>query len=149
MVPIFNSFRLARTAIQALRDCDAAGVSETVAFVLMPDHLHWLMILRSASLEAVMRRFKSVSARAVNRLCARPGMPLWQSGYHDHALRTDEDLRAAARYLVANPVRAGLVQSVMDYPHWDAIWLWKRSGLLGVDFVGAGFVGAGLPAIGR
>jgi hypothetical protein len=28
-----------------------------------------------------------------------------------------------ARYVVANPVRAGLVQRVGQYPHWDAIWL--------------------------
>jgi len=28
-----------------------------------------------------------------------------------------------ARYIVANPLRAGLVESVRDYPHWDAIWL--------------------------
>ncbi|MNN75503.1 hypothetical protein D3C81_1918110 [compost metagenome] len=48
---------------------------------------------------------------------------VWQSGYHDHALRRDEDLKAAARYLVANPLRAGLVKSVRDYPFWNAVWL--------------------------
>jgi hypothetical protein len=38
-------------------------------------------------------------------------------------LRRDEDLRAVARYVILNPVRAGLVQRVGDYPHWDAVWL--------------------------
>jgi len=28
-----------------------------------------------------------------------------------------------ARYIVMNPKRAGLVERVGDYPHWDAIWL--------------------------
>ncbi|MFV3290267.1 transposase, partial [Pseudomonas sp. NY11955] len=28
-----------------------------------------------------------------------------------------------ARYIVANPIRAGLVSRVGDYPHWDAVWL--------------------------
>ncbi len=28
----------------------------------------------------------------------------------------------AARYIIANPVRAGLVYSVRDYPYWDAVW---------------------------
>ncbi|MBB5859537.1 hypothetical protein GGR69_001194 [Xanthomonas arboricola] len=28
-----------------------------------------------------------------------------------------------ARYLIANPLRAGLVARVGDYPFWDAIWL--------------------------
>ena len=36
---------------------------------------------------------------------------------------SDEDLVAVARYIVANPVRAGLVKNVRDYPHWDAVWL--------------------------
>ena len=31
--------------------------------------------------------------------------------------------RAAARYIVANPLRAGLVKQIGDYPLWDAIWL--------------------------
>ena len=121
--PVFRHFALARAAIAALRACDEAGEAETLAFVLMPDHLHWLVTLRGQPLDAVMRRFKSVSGRAVNRLRGVTGAPLWQAGFHDHALRADRDLRAAARYLVGNPVRAGLVASVMDYPHWDAVWL--------------------------
>jgi hypothetical protein len=29
----------------------------------------------------------------------------------------------AARYVVANPLRAGLAQSLGHYSHWDAVWL--------------------------
>ena len=43
--------------------------------------------------------------------------------HHDRALRRDEDLLAVARYIVANPLRAGLVRRVGDYPLWDAVWL--------------------------
>ena len=113
----------ARATIAALRGCDGLGESQTLAFVLMPDHLHWLMVLRAPTLEAVVRRFKSASARTVNQMRRAQGQALWQIGFHDHALRAEEDLRAAARYLVGNPVRAGLVDSVMDYSHWDAVWL--------------------------
>lgn len=49
--------------------------------------------------------------------------PVWQRTYHDHALRREEDLRAAARYVVANPLRAGLAEGIGDYPFWDAAWL--------------------------
>jgi len=38
-------------------------------------------------------------------------------------MRKEEDLQALARYIVANPLRAGLVKRVGDYPHWDAMWL--------------------------
>jgi putative transposase len=38
-------------------------------------------------------------------------------------LRDEDDVKDWARYIVANPVRAGLVKRVGDYPHWDAVWL--------------------------
>ena len=47
-------------------------------------------------------------------------------GFHDHALREEENLLHAARYIVANLKRAGLVQRVSDYPYWDAIWLEQK-----------------------
>jgi REP element-mobilizing transposase RayT len=53
---------------------------------------------------------------------ARPNA-IWQDGYHDHALRSEENLQDAARYIVMNPVRAGLVESIREYPLWDAKWL--------------------------
>jgi putative transposase len=48
---------------------------------------------------------------------------LWQPGYFDRALRKEDDRLAVARYLVANPLRAGIVQRIGDYPHWDSVWL--------------------------
>ncbi|MFK5927062.1 MAG: hypothetical protein QM483_10570 [Desulfuromusa sp.] len=62
--------------------------------------------------------------RSYGGVVSRPRMdePIWQKGYHDHALRDDEDLRQVARYIVANPVRAGLVVRAIDYSHWDAEW---------------------------
>jgi putative transposase len=38
-------------------------------------------------------------------------------------VRKEDDLVGLARYLVANPLRAGLVQRIGEYPHWDAVWL--------------------------
>ena len=105
-----------------LKDATENGYAETLAWVVMPDHLHWLMIPGSEPLDAVMRRIKSRSAIAVNRRLGTTG-PLWQQGYHDHALRKTEDIRAVARYLIANPLRAGLVKHIGDYPLWDAAWL--------------------------
>ncbi len=89
----------------------------------MPDHVHWLMQLReTATLENVIQSVKSVSAHRLNRRLRRNGK-VWQAGYHDHALRQEEDVQALARYVVANPLRAGLVKRLGDYPLWDAAWL--------------------------
>ncbi len=89
----------------------------------MPDHLHWLVQLHNGSLSALLQRFKSCSASQVNRLLRRTGKTLWQPGFHDRAVRDDEDIRAIARYIAANPIQAGLVRNIGQYPHWDAIWL--------------------------
>ena len=40
----------------------------------------------------------------------------------ERALRRQDDLAAMARYIVANPLRAGLVDFLGDYPHWDCAW---------------------------
>ena len=97
--------------------------AKTLAYVVMPDHLHWLMQLeQDTPLGDLMRSVKGVSSWQINRRLKRSGR-LWQPGFHDHALRGEEDLIATARYVVANPLRAGLVQRIGDYPLWDAVWL--------------------------
>jgi hypothetical protein len=68
-----------------------------------------------------MCRFKSVSSAMVNRI-RHSGASVWSAGFHDHALRFEEDLIGVARYVVANPQRAGLVERVDQYPHWNAVW---------------------------
>ncbi|MEO9331403.1 REP-associated tyrosine transposase [Ectopseudomonas guguanensis] len=120
--PLLKNFTLGRLLVAELRDAHENGLAHSLAWVVMPDHLHWLVQLESTTLNELMRRVKGRSARRINQRLSRTG-PLWQPGFHDRALRQDEDLRAVARYVIANPVRAGLVKRVADYPLWDAVWL--------------------------
>lgn len=113
---VFRELTCARQFIQTLQVEASAYQVRTLAYVVMPDHIHWLMQLNEESLSRVVGRVKRVSA-------ARCGRRIWQSGFHDRAAREEDDVKAMARYVVANPIRAGLVESVGDYPHWDAIWL--------------------------
>jgi REP element-mobilizing transposase RayT len=117
----FSQFACGRLLVNVLRnERRRAG---TLAYVVMPDHLHWLVQpCEDTLLDSLMRTVKCVSSRHINMQLNRCGR-LWQPGYHDHALRREEDLVATARYLVANPLRAGLVQHIGDYPLWDAVWL--------------------------
>lgn len=120
--PLFADFNLGRMLVGELRAAHEQGWVDSLAWVLMPDHLHWLVRLEAHSLEQLLRRVKTNSARRINQRLGRTGR-VWQAGYHDRALRQDEDLQAAARYIVANPLRARLVARLGDYPHWDAVWL--------------------------
>ena len=115
--PVFTELSPARVVVNAIRMLDAGRHSETMALVVMPDHVHWLFRLGLfLSLSEVVRRFKGRCARELP-MCSNAG-PVWQSGFHDHALRSDESLARAAKYIIQNPVRAGLVSSVGDYPFW-------------------------------
>jgi putative transposase len=115
--PVFSDLLAARKLVGVLREQADLQRATTLAYVVMPDHLHWLMQLSPGQdLSAVVRGVKSLSSRRIGRA-------VWQRGFHDHALREEDDLKAWARYIVANPIRAGLVQRVGDYPHWDAVWL--------------------------
>jgi REP element-mobilizing transposase RayT len=88
----------------------------------MPDHFHWLVELKKCTLPTLMRGTKSRSARMINAHLGCSGR-LWQKNFHDRAIRREEDLLAVARYVIANPVRAGLVRYARDYPLWDAKWV--------------------------
>ncbi|TPG93025.1 transposase [Pseudomonas caspiana] len=119
---VFADWRLGRLVVDQLRCADETSAITSLAWVVMPDHLHWLLELHNGTLAELMCRIKSRSSRSINIARQKQGR-LWQRGYYDRALRRDEDLKDVARYIVMNPLRAGLVKRVGDYPLWDAIWL--------------------------
>ena len=120
--PLFLDWRLARLLVEEMRRLHDQQLAHSLAWVVMPDHLHWLVQLQEMPLTKLVLQLKSRSAIAINRPRNSSGR-VWQKGFYDHALRREEDLPATARYIVANPLRAGLVSRIGDYPLWDAIWL--------------------------
>jgi len=122
--PVFRNLMAGRVLVQALRRHQIEGFAETLAFVVMPDHLHWLMVLgERGNLSSVVQALKSGSSRRIRGLESQYRKFAWQRGFHDRALRRDENLRVVARYVVANPLRAGLVTEIAQYTLWDAVWL--------------------------
>jgi len=121
--PLFHDLFAGRLVVRALKGCDDQGLTDTFAFVVMPDHFHWLFqLVGTDCLSAIVRRAKSTSAREVNRHLRRD-RPVWQPGFHDHGVRTEESLMEIGRYVVLNPVRGGLVRSLRAYALWDAKWV--------------------------
>ncbi|WP_370869899.1 transposase [Methylobacter sp.] len=126
---VFADFGLGRLVVQAMRHQQLQQHVNSLAFVVMPDHLHWLFSLQNDwNLARVMQSVKGCSAYQIQKIRRNRGdvgsnQVLWQEGYHDHAVRKEEDLQQLAHYIVANPLRAGLVDKIGDYPLWDAVWL--------------------------
>jgi len=120
---IFDSYHTARCLVRAMKHETKQGRVDTFAFVVMPDHFHWLFRLQNeGTLSGVMNNVKSNSTRRINQFLGRQGT-VWQKGYYDRAIRTDEDLKSVARYIVMNPIRAGIVENCRDYSLWDVKWL--------------------------
>jgi putative transposase len=120
---IFSDFHVARMLVHEMKRLDQSGVVHSLAWVIMPDHVHWLFELKSGSLATLMQSLKGRSAFVINKAYGAK-LLTWQKGYHDRRVRVEEDLREMARYVIANPLRAGLVEHQGDYPLWDCIWAW-------------------------
>jgi REP element-mobilizing transposase RayT len=96
--------------------------------VVMPDHVHMIftpLVNPQAreinSLAEIMDAIKGASAHRVNRLLARKGR-VWQTESFDHVVRSSENLDAKIAYVLENPVRAGLVNELAEYP-----WVWRKA----------------------
>lgn len=120
---LFSNHALALDAAKEIHDRRSWQKATLLAWVLMPDHWHGLIELgEDESLSDLMRSFKANVSRRLRVSWPRLG-PVWGKSFHDRALRHEEDAITLARYIVLNPVRAGLVRKVGDYPFWNAVWL--------------------------
>jgi putative transposase len=98
----------AERVVRSLLSWQDRGQVLLVAFVVMPDHVHVLAVLRrGCSLQESFGRWKSWSAREINAGLGRRGS-VWQPGFFDHRIRAEEDVGAIGRYIEHNPVRSGL-----------------------------------------
>ncbi len=113
--PLFADIPLGRECVALLRAAHDAGRIRVYAYCLMPDHVHLLLgIGAGRDLTTEVGRWKSLCTRALRR--SGKAVPMWQRSFYDHALRKEEDVRVAARYILENPVRAGIVRRCEEYP---------------------------------
>jgi len=114
--PVFRDSAVCDLVIAQFRRSATKHGFAYLAYCLMPDHAHALVEGRTpdADLRAFVKSAKESSGRAFFR---RHGRPLWQEGYYERVLRKEDDTRETARYILANPIRAGLATNPLDYPY--------------------------------
>jgi REP-associated tyrosine transposase len=112
----FATDGVAQACLLQLRQSAGRHGFALVAYCFMPDHVHLLVYGTSAQadLQAFMKHFKKVTGFEYSQRFKRR---LWQPGYHDRIMRNDESTEATARYILENPVRAGLAQQLGEYPY--------------------------------
>ena len=88
------------------------------AYCLMTNHFHLLLETPNANLSKAMRQFNSVFTQAFNRRHGRVGHVL-QGRFKSIVVDRDAYLLELCRYIVLNPVRAGMVKEPGKYP-WSS-----------------------------
>lgn len=100
------------TASVTLRD--ERGTWRTLAYVLMPDHVHLLIVVADA------RRLLPLLT-AWKRYTARHLKIHWRHGFFERRVRRADSIARTVEYIRQNPVRAGLARRPDDWPY-----LWVR-----------------------
>jgi putative transposase len=98
---------------QILRAAAQSGFA-VVAYCFMPDHLH--LLVEGLHDDADCLRFiKFAKQYSGFYFSQRHGQKLWQRYGFEHVLHDEELTLVVARYILANPVRAGLVKDPREY----------------------------------
>ena len=102
---------------------------ELDAFVVMPNHIHGIIVisnsdgrafqrnaptephvkpnrtLQARSLGAIVGRFKGKVSKRAHELPNCRDLVVWQRNYHDHIIRNEKSLQAIREYIATNPAR--------------------------------------------
>lgn len=83
-------------------------------YVLMPDHLRLFVKFSNSIVSTWVKTLKN----ALSKTLREGGYPAphWQKGFFDHILRARESYSQKWMYVAENPVRAGLVTNLADWP---------------------------------
>lgn len=93
-----------------------------IALTIMPNHIHSVIIpkndVQSNSpylLSQILRKLKSKTAVECNKILGRHGA-FWQNESYDHVIRNHKELINIVKYIIDNPVKAGLCSSNKEWP---------------------------------
>ena len=86
------------------------------AWCIMPSHVHAVVTpLPEWTLPRVLHSWKSFSAHRINSILGRTG-PVWQEETFDHVIRAWDSFLEFVAYTERNPLAAGLVQNMEEWP---------------------------------
>ena len=109
---------IAQLRTQIFADDD--NVSHVGDFVIMPNHVHMLIVPDGRELEVCMKRIKGSSATLCNRILDRSGT-FWQADTFDHIVRNVAQLARYRNYIADNPTNAGI--QIHEQAHYRAEWM--------------------------
>ncbi len=113
---VFNNRDIGYWIIEILRILSDKSEFTIWAYCLMPDHIH--LLIEGKHDRADMRSFISLFKQKTGyEYKLKYGGKLWQINYYEHVLRSDENTKEIAYYILNNSVRKGIVESYKQYPY--------------------------------
>jgi len=107
-----------------------------LAFVVMPNHVHALLVPLGRppaagsdtagpsspfALPRITQSLKGYVAREANRLLGRTGLPFWQQESYDHWVRNEAEVRRVVTYIESDPIRHDLA-GIPEEWRWSSAW---------------------------
>jgi REP element-mobilizing transposase RayT len=106
--PYFSHPRNAEIVMTALSFGRVSKWFYLISFVIMPDHLHLIIVPRQKNISQSMHSIKSFSSNEINKLSTREGQ-VWQSSFRDFTIYSEQLLLEKITYIQNNPVTRELV----------------------------------------
>jgi putative transposase len=117
--PVFTDAAVVELTLSHLLQEATRFACAVVAYCVMPDHVH--LLVEGTTEDADLQSFVAIAKQKSGfDFARRGGRRLWQKGYYERVLRGDESTVDVIRYLIANPVRAGLVEEPIEYRFWGS-----------------------------
>ena len=107
-----------------LKECKEISGFKLHAFCLMPNHIHFLIEPAEEPLNMIFKRIGTRYAVWYNRKYQRAGH-LFQDRFRSENVETDLYYMTVLRYILQNPVKAGIVNSPGDY-RWSSYLAYKK-----------------------
>jgi REP element-mobilizing transposase RayT len=139
---VFKTERIKTIACQAIDEARNSGKFLIFAYVIMIDHMHLVTNCPTTSAD-VLRYIKGITGRRVidylkdnkyesslaklrhEEWKRKHGYSLWQQEKNVFSVFSERVFMQKVNYIHLNPVRAGLVESAIDY-RWSSARIWQR-----------------------
>ena len=126
--------------VEALRDAwrsaKARVPHSVVAAVVLPDHLHAVITMGDGG-DDYSRLWQDIKKGFTRRIGMRS---TWQGRFWEHTIRDEGDLHRHVDYVHINPMKHGLVERLIDWPH-STFLRYVRDGVLAADWAAPGIDG--------
>jgi putative transposase len=96
---------------EILRNLSTFYNVEIDCYVIMPDHIHLIIILdkdeskKNSSLSDIIGKFKSFSSKKIWKILKDDEKFEWQKSFYDRIIRNEKELYQIRKYIQENPLR--------------------------------------------